>query len=271
MPLSDTLQLLDFSPKHVPEALRLSQQVGWPHRREDWALTLSQSTGVVVCNDDRVVGTALVSLFGDVATLSMIIVDEALRGQRLGRTLMAAIIARAEDRELRLVATQDGLPLYRKLGFETAGEIAQLQGIARAVPPDRPVHEGAADLGPLVALDRAATGMDRTDLLRRITAEGTVLAAETGFAVLRDFGRGKLLGPIVAEDLGTAKALVAAASQTHAGGFLRLDTPDPELGAFAETLGLAHVGGGTRMRRNAKAQARTTPVQTFGLVSQALG
>ncbi len=271
MTSSDTLRLLDFSPDHLPGALRLSQQVSWPHRAEDWALTLSQSTGVVACDGDRVVGTALMSPFGDVATLSMIIVDEALRGRRLGRKLMTAVMDQAADREMRLIATSDGLPLYQKLGFEITGQIKQYQGTISQAEPELAVEEGSTDLDQLAAMDLEATGIDRRDLLGRLCAEGTVLQTDGGFAVLRDFGRGKMLGPIVAKDVPNARALLAAASQRHVGGFLRIDTPNPDLGSFAETLGLAHVGGGTCMVRNAKTQHVTTTFQTFGLVSQALG
>jgi GNAT superfamily N-acetyltransferase len=268
---TDTLRLVEFSPDHLPGAVRLSQQAQWPHRSEDWALTLTQSRGVVAIEQDRVVGTAIASLFGDVATLNMIIVDEALRGRKLGRKLMDAVIQIAGPREMRLIATSDGLPLYKKLGFQTTGEIFQFQGDVQAAAPQIAVQTDGAELEALVAMDRAASGLDRGDLLARIVAEGTVFHCETGFAVLRDFGRGQVLGPIVAKDLTTAQSLLAAAATYVQGGFLRIDTPNTQLGEFAQTLGLAHVGGGTCMVLQPGQAAPATDYQTFGLVSQALG
>ncbi|MBO9467812.1 GNAT family N-acetyltransferase [Tropicibacter sp. R15_0] len=267
----ETLRLEAFEPEHLSDAVRLSQQVSWPHRAEDWALTLSQSQGVVAKLGDKVVGTALVSLFGDVATLSMIIVDQEQRGKRIGRRLMEAIIGMADGREMRLVATTDGLPLYRKLGFQVIGEVEQFQGIAVGVAPAIRVQIGDFDVNKLSAMDQAACGLDRQDLISRITSAGTVFHTENGFAVLRDFGRGKVLGPIVAKDLATAKALLSAAARAEAGTFLRIDTPDADLGAFAKTLGLESVGGGACMSARACGAQGKNEFQTFGLVSQALG
>ncbi|WP_199258096.1 GNAT family N-acetyltransferase, partial [Paracoccus binzhouensis] len=154
--------LAGFTAAHLPQALALSRQAGWPHRPEDWALNLSVSRGVVALDGDRVVGTALCSAFGAVATLNMIIVDASMRGRGLGRALMQAVIALAGEREMRLVATAAGLPLYERLGFRATGRIAQHQGIALDAAPGLPVATGTpADLDRLAAADRAASGMAR--------------------------------------------------------------------------------------------------------------
>ena len=90
-----------FTQDHLADGLRMSQAVQWPHRAEDWALTLSVSEGVVAIADGQVVGTALCSGFGAVATMNMIIVDAAMRGRGLGRALMEQVIALGGTRELR--------------------------------------------------------------------------------------------------------------------------------------------------------------------------
>lgn len=269
MTTTTTPALAAFTPTHLPQALRLSQQAGWPHREQDWALTLSVSQGVVALEEGRVVGTALCSVFGPVANLNMIIVDETMRGRGLGRALMEAIIALAGDREMRLVATTDGLPLYEKLGFRAVGQIVQHQGIAIAATPELPVATGSpADLDRLALADRAASGMDRAPLLRTIAADGEVLLCNTGFALLRPFGRGRVVGPITAPDTATARALLAGAACRCEGTFLRADLRAGQgLEPLATTLGLAHAGGGTAMVRNPQ-----TPVPTtHALISQALG
>lgn len=267
------LLLQPFTTAHLPGALRLSQQAGWPHRAEDWGLTLSVSQGVVVEHEGQVMATALCSAFGPVAALNMIIVDAALRGRGLGRKLMDAVIAEAGPREMRLVATRDGLPLYEKLGFVATGAIAQHQGEARAADPGRPVRRGAPfDPAALAAMDGAASGMERAPLLSAIADRGEVFSTAGGFALLRAFGRGHVLGPVVARDAATARALIAAAASALQGRFLRLDLAgQPELGAFAEELGLARVGGGTAMVRSPLATPTPGGFTTFALVSQALG
>lgn len=266
--------LVAFDLAHLPGALRLSQQAGWPHRAEDWVQTLSVSTGVVAMAGGRVVGTAICSDLGQVTALTMIVVDEAMRGRGLGRRLMNAVIRVAEGREMRLTATDEGLPLYEKLGFVATGIITQHQGTALAGTPESPVRDGdAADLDRLAIMDLQATGMQRHALLQQIAANGQLLVTGSGAGLLRRFGHGHVIGPVIADDPAAARALMTEAARRCAGGFLRVDLPARHgLSGFVETLGLAHVGGGTAMVCNAATPAPAADAPTtFALLSQALG
>lgn len=271
-PLAATaIGLEPFAEHHLPGALALSQAAGWPHRPEDWDLTLSVSQGVAAIKDGRVVGTALCSLHGPVATLNMIIVDAAMRGRGLGRQMMDRIIDLAKEREMRLVATEEGEPLYRKLGFKEIGKIVQLQGLARAARAERPVRAGPVDPAALAGMDREASGMERSELLARIASHGVTLTTDGGFALLRAFGRGHVLGPLVARDAAAARSLVAAGATRMDGKFLRLDVIAAQgLAPYVETLGLSRVGGGVAMVRSQKLRPASA-YQTHALISQALG
>ncbi|WP_128255284.1 GNAT family N-acetyltransferase [Falsirhodobacter deserti] len=264
-------RLVPFTPAHLDDALRLSQQTGWPHRIEDWALTLFASDGVVAMDEGRVVGTALCAVMGQAAALSMIIVDQAMRGRGLGRMLMDAAMQRAAGHEMRLVATTDGLPLYEKLGFVATGQIMQHQGIALAGAPERAVRTGGpADVADMAALDHAASGLKREQILRRIAEGGEVLLTDGGFALLRPFGRGRVVGPIVARDDAAARSLLSDAATRCAGTFLRTDLRHEGLADLAASLGLARAGGGTAMVRDPQA-APLKGATTYALISQALG
>jgi len=87
---------------------------------------LSVSEGVVALCDGQVIGTALTTLYGkDHAASNMIIVDDVYRGRGLGHRLMNEVLTIAAGRENRLTATEVGLPLYSKLGFQITGRISQ--------------------------------------------------------------------------------------------------------------------------------------------------
>ncbi|TMV90804.1 GNAT family N-acetyltransferase [Thioclava sp. BHET1] len=271
-------ELSDFRADHLEGALVLSRQAGWPHRLEDWQMSLEVSDGVVALRDGEVVGTALATRFDDVAAINLIIVAQSLRGQGFGRRLMQDVLARAQGCEQRLCATADGLPLYEKLGFTATGEVFQHQGTAQA--PEAPADAlpavrrgGAADFEAFVAADHAAFGAQRRALLERIFARGSLLCTEGGYACLRDFGRGTVLGPIVAESDEAAEALLIEAARICEGRFLRIDLPDTAtaLRPRAQSLGLAPAGGGIAMIRHPKPAAPAASYRSYALASQALG
>ncbi|WP_164870874.1 GNAT family N-acetyltransferase [Mesobaculum littorinae] len=272
---------MPFTAAHLPGAQRLSQAAGWPHREADWALTLSVSRGVAAMQDGQVVGTGLCAHLGPVAALNMIIVETGLRGAGLGRRLMAALLKLAEGRSCRLVATEMGLPLYRRFGFVETGRILKCSGTARAATPERPVvAAGSAKVAALAAADRAATGLSRADLLAGIAARGTLLETEGGIALLRRFGTGYVVGPLLARSDAAARALLSEAARRRAGADLRIDMPLPQaeaLVAHATTLGLHPADGtGIAMARAPlpadEPSALSSPgLRAYALVSQALG
>lgn len=268
-----------FQPDHLDAAVELSRQAGWPHRKEDWALVLSLSKGFVAVENGRVVGTAMATLLGDTcATVNMVIVDESMRGRGLGRQLMKAAMDAAENRECRLVATADGLPLYEKMGFAACGEVLQHQGTP--VETNRP--QGVAwaetiDPAELAALDAQAFGADRTALFAVLAERARFALVQEqgvirGFAALRAFGRGEVIGPVVAENAEIAKDLIAFLFSERPGAFLRVDTTaDTGLAPWLTEHGLGHVGGGIAMRRPKAEISADKKLKTFALTSQALG
>ncbi len=277
------LALRGMESDDLARAHALSRALQWPHRAEDWDFLLQRGWGVVAERDGEVVGTAMAWPFGPkAATLGMVIVAREAQGMGVGRRLMQAVLDGLGDRTVMLHATAEGLPLYRTLGFEPAGTILQHQGAAFSVPlpellPDERVRPlGASDTDTIVDLDRRATGMDRGELLQVLAeqSQGVVLTRghePVGFALFRRFGRGYVVGPTVAPDLGGAKALISHWLGSNAGMFCRLDVPDDcGLPGWLDGLGLQCVGRVTRMVRG-KALPRDPAARTFSLVTQALG
>jgi GNAT superfamily N-acetyltransferase len=274
----DTLTFCPFDAGHIAGAHALSLAEHWPHRAEDWAMYLSLSQGTVVTEGEDVVATALATPFGPVACANMIIVAADCRGTGLGRQVMEAAMARVAAQEWRLIATESGLPLYRKMGFVEYGRILQQQGVVTADQPAGalPDRAGPQDLDALVALDQAATGMDRRALYAAFLAMGAVHVLREGgviraSAALRPFGRGEVLGPVLARDTDEARAIMAPLVASCAGRFLRVDTPDTSgLAPWLEAQGLRHAGGGVQMHRGAVSPA-DGPQQVFALAAQAWG
>jgi predicted N-acetyltransferase YhbS len=273
------IELAPFGQEHLEGAVHLSRQAGWPHRLEDWQMALALSEGVVAIEAGRIVGTTMVTAYGsDCATINMVIVDESMRGRGLGRGLMDAALRIAGDRPLRLVATADGLPLYEKLGFRETGTVLQHQGIARALAaPAQTEPATADDIAAIAALDRVAFGADRRDLIAYLAKVGAFAVVRrsdriVGFAALRAFGRGDVIGPVVAANIDDAKALITHFIATRAGQFVRVDTTaDTGLAPWLADQGLSHVDGGIAMEKPSVPRAANRAALTFALANQALG
>lgn len=267
----------------VPDAQALTASFNWPHRREDWALMQSLGDGLVAECDGKLAGTGVAWRCGaDWASLGAIGVYAALQGQGIGRRLLRGLMEPLQDRSLVLHATKAGMPLYAAEGFAPTWTIVQHQGVARR--PESAMLPAGEDLGPasladlaaIAALDRVACGMDRTALLAKLLAEpGCVVLKEagliTGFALTRLFGRGRVIGPVVAPTLDHAKAMIAPLIERHEGQFLRIDFPQEcGIAAWLTSAGLPEAGAVVRMVRGADAPIHGA-IRTFGLASQAFG
>lgn len=271
------LDIVPFGTQHLEGALALSRQAGWPHRLVDWEMALALSTGFVVLENNKVLGTTLTTRFGGCATINMVIVAEAMRGRGLGRRLMDAGLDAAREEPCRLVATEDGLPLYEKVGFRQVGDILQCQGVCTGVEAPIDVEwMQSGDLAEIVALDKAAFGADRRKLISYMKDIGRFAVIRrgghvAGFGAMRAFGRGEVIGPVVAENAEDARKLILFQMAAQHDRFLRIDTPkDLGLSQWLAERGLIHVGGAIAMQRGGQTNP-SSHVKTFALANQAFG
>ncbi|BAN26709.1 GNAT family N-acetyltransferase [Caballeronia insecticola] len=290
MPAAERSALLyrPFTADDIPAAHALSVEVKWPHRADDWRFVVDAGAGFVAQDGARVVGTALYWTYGaGGGSLGMVIVAPDQQGKGIGRVLMERLLEALGNRVTMLHATPAGEPLYAKLGFTRCGAIHQHQSAdftvpridllpgesLRAIEPD--------DTDTLVALASRASGLDRSALLPALlnVAEGVLLQRDgqtLGFSLIREFGRGLAIGPVVAssadrEHMRRAQALTAHWLARNEGKFVRIDTPDESgLSPWLEGIGLRRVDTVIKMARNG-VPAQDASVAQFGIVNQALG
>jgi predicted GNAT family N-acyltransferase len=273
--------LLPFAKAHLEGALKLSQEMSWPYRIEDWDVALQLGHGFVLQRAGVVIGTAAWWPYGEThAFAGMIIVAKAAQGRGHGARLMDALLASAHPRTIALNSTAEGIMLYRRRGFVPIGVIHQHQGIPREcheAPRSGLVRSMAAsDFEAIARLDRAASGLERRRMLDRLlqSGDGDVLQRDgiaRGYAISRLFGRGHVIGPVVAESPADARALIAAALARLGRVFVRIDTSArSQLGDWLEGIGLQQVSDATTMILGAQAPA-IGPARTFALANQSFG
>lgn len=264
----------------------LSVSVGWPHRAEDWQFLRSYGDGFVAVDaSGRVQASAMWFPFGDdFATVGMVITSPRLQANGGGAWLMQHVMEQTRGRALGLHATRAAHRLYRSMGFADEATIYQNQGVV-AVLPEIPAAGGTArpllrsDVPEMLALDRMATGTDRTSLLALLLgeSEGQVLHRDgrlVAYALARAFGRGTVIGPVIATDDASAIAVVAPHLHARIGTFARLDTGQAD-GAFARFLlisGLTTFDTVTRMSLGrAWSLSSQPPHSVYAIAAQTIG
>ena len=270
----------------VAAAYRLSRAAGWNQTEADWLFLLDENPGrfVVAVRDAAVVGTGGATGYSNrLAWVCMILVDAAERGHGIGSRIVTAVLDRVADMQtVGLDATPGGRPVYERLGFVAASALVRVGGAAEgAVAAGEAVDTHpieARDLETIVALDPEAFGADRSRVIRWAHAQAPALGwcvkdrhAIVGYCFGREGDRAVHIGPVVAQDVAAARALVARAAAATTREIL-LDVPTSAAGWMAalHDLGLREQRPFTRMYR-AGARPPGWPELTFAAFGPELG
>jgi GNAT superfamily N-acetyltransferase len=256
----------------LPFGMHLKQQAGWNQTEADWRRFLDlQPDGCFVAEQDGTpVGTTAAFLFGPVAWVAVVLVEQSVRGRGIGTALVQHALAFLDGRgvrSVRLDATPLGRAIYERLGFAAEHTLVRYEGRlppeATFAPEVEPV--GPEDLPELLRLDAAVSGADRTRLLGRLYEEqpdafrmvrrsGTV----TGFVASRPGSRATQIGPCAAADAATGEHLLGDAARRLRGQRVFIDVPlrnRPAL-SVVERMGLTAQRELLRMGRGEPARER---------------
>jgi GNAT superfamily N-acetyltransferase len=247
----------------LPLGLRLSRQAGWNQLEADWRRFLElQPDGCFVAGWDGIpVGTTTTCIFGQVAWIAMVLVDESFRGRGLGKALLERALEfldRAGVDTVRLDATPLGQPLYERLGFREQYRLARYVGTPSPGPAVNGVERARPeDWAALASLDAEVTGTDRRRLLHRLFAENPAAVRMvrrqdrlTGFLTARPGQRAFQIGPCLAAPE-AGPLLLLDAWHRHAGQPFFVDIPvsNEQATRVAEANGLTVQRTLTRMCR----------------------
>ena len=243
---STALRIRALGANEVGLALDWAAGEGWnPGLHDAACFYAADHEGFLVGSlDDEPVATISVVKYGATfGFLGLYIVRGEFRGQGYGMQLWTAGLARLAGRNVGLdgvVAQQDN---YRKSGFGLAYRNIRYRGTASATEAidARIVPLSSVPIADVIAYDRAFFPDDRPAFLRCWIAqpESTALGivhgnALAGYGVVRRCRDGYKIGPLFAEDPGSAESLFSAL-QAHVprGAVLDLDVPEPNVAALA--------------------------------------
>ncbi|MES0151782.1 GNAT family N-acetyltransferase [Mesorhizobium sp. M0012] len=241
-------------------------------------MLLGLGCGYVAIMNNHVVGTMCMTFFGEVATIGVLIVDEKLRGQGLGGQLMKLALEKAGKRECRLIASSDGKPLYRKLGFDQLEAVLIHRGIvAHVEAPDGAEWAIRDDFDQISEIDRSATGIDRRALISTLWNKGGFAVIRyagkvVGYAGMLPYGGGEVAGPVVACSTDEARRLLSFLFSHRIGALIRVDLRQQSgLADWLNSIGIAEVSTRTAMRRGKAHSDTEAPFRTYVLATSQFG
>ncbi len=213
----------------IQAGYRLSEQAGWNQTPADWErlITLWPKNCFAGVVRGQVVATGTLATHGQaMGWISMILVDEGVRRQGFGTRMFQAVLdcgRRLNIETLGLDATDYGRPLYEKLGFKVRCGISRWrrEGGDRVAGQTR--HEAGShtrlltgdDWPAVLTLDKQASSVDRSSLLRRLAGEAGASVRlhknkdDLGGVAYYRIGRlASMIGPIVALSAESAVVLL---------------------------------------------------------------
>lgn len=252
-----TLPIRRLTLRDLTACADLSEDRGWPREEHKWGLLLTAGQGFGIDDPDGgLVAACVVTQYGawgrpDLGAIGMVLVAERHARRGVGRRLMRHVVAGMGTTPLTLHATPKGRPLYEELGFKVTGRAEMLVGRFRPGGPESGIVTRAAtaeDLPAILRLDEEVFGTDRTPLITRLPAFADQLrvAEEDGRLVGYTSAWPNMdthvVGPLIARDTETAKALIASlAARTERPLRTDIDVRHEELLAWAKERGLASV------------------------------
>ena len=266
----------------------LSIEAGWNQNLADWRFMLGAGRGYGMRSAAGAweASSLVLPLGRRLAWISMVLVTTSRRGGGLGTGLLKRCLdeVKANDAVAGLDATEQGRPIYLRLGFHDLYTISRwhLPSAEDLVAPPMGVTVrpfAIADLPKLATYDRPLSGMERPALLAHLATRQPSLAwvAETpsgklsGFSLGREGRNATSIGPVIADSEAVALALIAKATTAARGPFI-MDVPDAHavVRAWLETQRAVSPRGYMRMTLGT-VKKLDDPTHVFALAGPELG
>lgn len=257
-----------LGPQDLPGCLELSKAAHWNQNAADWRLMLEIGRGYGLSLADGTLAASTVTLpYGAAfAWVSMVLVAPEHRRRGYATRLLRRALEdlSAQRRAAVLDATPAGHEVYAEEGFRDtwglkrfAVDAVKTNGVADTAGV-RPLE--ARDWPRIAALDEEAFGADRTRLLKALAirlADAALVCERggevTGFLLGREGREACQLGPLVARDAESARALLdSALARVAAPLYLDLVDRESALAGWLEGRAFAFQRPFTRMVHGAE-------------------
>ncbi|MCM3596197.1 GNAT family N-acetyltransferase [Metabacillus idriensis] len=283
----ELLSLVLLNKNDISDLFKLSNSIGWDYDEKEIATIMR--TGKIYghknCKGKVVSSAAIITYDTKAASIGMVIVDKAYRGLGLAKDATLKCIDSVPNTvSIMLIATEEGIPLYEKIGFKAINSVhkylcenykpvkfAEINGIT--LENFSNIHFNC-----VINIDEKAFGARRSSFLynRIIQSENCIVAKDyknnvIGYGAAISGPENLILGPIVAPDNKVAALLVNSLASRHQGK-LRIDVPSgkEEFMIVLQEMGFMMVNNPPIMIINSP----TMPLRNntlFGIAAQVFG
>ncbi|GAB6562997.1 GNAT family N-acetyltransferase [Bacillus mobilis] len=235
--------------EQIGDIVALSSYIGWDYNREEIETIFDSGIVYGVWNErEKLIASAAIILYGEkLASIGMVIVHPNYKGRGIGKAITDACIKSVSvQTPIMLIATDEGKPLYEKLGFRVVSYVSKYICSSYNVNDycvgneDYMVKYEECDLEEIIKLDENAFGTNREEFLtkRMIQSEQCIVVKDKeqnvlGYGLSIQTSENKIIGPVVAKNDAMAMRIVHHLAREH-NGKLRMDVPKGKNGFMKE-------------------------------------
>ncbi|HFF3741796.1 GNAT family N-acetyltransferase [Bacillus cereus] len=230
-----------LSKEQIGDIVALSSYIGWDYNREEIDTVFNSGIVYGVWNERKeLIASAAIILYGEaLASIGMVIVHPDYKGRGIGKVITNSCMSSVSAQTpIMLIATDEGKPLYEKLGFRVVSYVSKY--ICNSYNANHKCAENEecmmvykeGDLEGIIKIDEGAFGTSRNEFLKQriMQSEQCVVVKDTkedvvGYGISIQTPENKIIGPVVAKNNAMAMRIVHDLARGH-NGKLRMDVPE---------------------------------------------
>ena len=227
--------------ENIEDIVALSSYIGWDYNGEEIETIFDSGIVYGVWNRRKeLIASAAIILYGEkVASIGMGIVHPNYKGRGIGKAITDSCIKSVSTQTpIMLIATDEGKPLYEKLGFRAVSYVSKYICNSYNVNDycigneDYIMNYEECDLEKIIKIDEDAFGTSRNEFLKQriMQSDQCVVVKDTkenvvGYGISIQTPENKIIGPIAAKNDAMAMRIVHDLAREHHGK-LRIDVPE---------------------------------------------
>ncbi|PEF07356.1 GNAT family N-acetyltransferase [Bacillus thuringiensis] len=227
--------------EQIGDIVALSSYIGWDYNREEIDTVFNSGIVYGVWNERKeLIASAAIILYGEaLASIGMVIVHPNYKGRGIGKVITNSCMSSVSAQTpIMLIATDEGKPLYEKLGFRVVSYVSKYICNSYNVNDycvgneDYMVKYEECDLEKIIKIDENAFGTNRKVFLKKriMQSEQCNVVKDKeqnvlGYGLSIQTPENKIIGPVVAKNNAMAMRIVHDLARGH-NGKLRMDVPE---------------------------------------------